>query len=164
MSDTNPEIGVDESRLERGAHGVMAESAAMNVRPVVIVGAISLVLFFLGGLMANYMLDQFLTEFAPEGISSPTALPAYEVGIVNQRSFDLDYHAEDKLALQAKTLNSYGISDPVTGKVHVPVSVAMGQVITDSKNRPQQPAVAPDAGSPSDAGTPATDGGAPGQQ
>lgn len=160
MSDAHPNIGVDESRLIRSPHGVMAEPDDVKMRAVVVVGAISLVLFFLSGLWAWWLMERFSDEVLPTGpMAAPTSTSNYEVGIVNQRPFDLDYHAKDKLTQQAKSLNSYGYVDPQAGRVHVPVAVAMQEVIAAQPAQPNaQMQQVQDAGTPADAGTP-LDGG-----
>lgn len=140
MSDSTPQIGVDESRLVRGGHGVLAEPDDMKVGMVLVVGAISLLIFFVGGVWAWWIMVRYEREFTPDG---PAAIPAmiteYEVGIVNQRPFALDYHAQDKLTGQASQLGTYGYVDQRSGKVHVPVERAMAAVITEQQQRALQP-------------------------
>jgi hypothetical protein len=147
MKKTESEL---ESRVVRGAHGVAAEEDHIGTGKVVQVGVVSLVIFIVGGIWAWRIQVATTREFVPEG---PTPIPAlitpdkngqttYEIGIVNQRMFQLDTHAEQKIGSQQKALESGWADEP--GVVARPtISTAMDQVIAEQAATRQQPAPAP---------------------
>lgn len=156
MSDAHPNIGVDETRLIRSDYGVIAEPDDVNIRSVVIVGVVALVLFFLSGLWAWWLMERFVLENTGDGVVAvPAAITQYEIGIVNQRPFDLDTRAEDKLDQQAAALNGYSYVDQQAGKVRVPIALGMQQVIAQQPARPN----ANMQQGPADAGAEDADGG-----
>lgn len=147
MKKTESEL---ESRVVRGAHGVAAEEDHIGTAKVVQVGVVSLVIFIVGGIWAWRIQVATTREFVPEGPAPIPALitpdqggqTAYEIGIVNQRMFQLDTHAEQKIASQQKALESGWADEP--GVVARPtISTAMDQVIAEQAAARQQPAPAP---------------------
>ncbi|MFY0571082.1 hypothetical protein ACN28E_45635 [Archangium lansingense] len=145
MKKTESEL---ESRVIRGAHGVAAEEDHIITSKVVQVGVVSLVVFIVGGIWAWRIQVATTREFAPEGSASIPALitpdkdhkTAYEIGIVNQRLFQLDTHAEEKIASQQKALES-GWADEPSVVAHPTISTAMDQVIAEqAASRQQAPA------------------------
>ncbi|MCY1081589.1 hypothetical protein [Archangium lansingense] len=145
MKKTESEL---ESRVIRGAHGVAAEEDHIITSKVVQVGVVSLVVFIVGGIWAWRIQVATTREFVPEGPAPIPALitpdkdhkTAYEIGIVNQRLFQLDTHAEEKIASQQKALESGWADEP--GVVARPtISTAMDQVIAEqAASRQQAPA------------------------
>ncbi|WNG60877.1 hypothetical protein F0U59_43870 [Archangium gephyra] len=148
MKKTESEL---ESRVIRGAHGVAAEEDHILTGKVIQVGVVSLVIFIVGGIWAWRLQVATTQEFAPEGTAPIPALitpdkdgkTAYEVGIVNQRLFQLDTHAEEKIASQQKALESGWADEP--GVVARPtISAAMDQIISEqAATRQQQQAPTP---------------------
>ncbi|OJT26936.1 hypothetical protein BO221_02700 [Archangium sp. Cb G35] len=148
MKKTESEL---ESRVIRGAHGVAAEEDHIGTAKVIQVGVVSLVIFIVGGIWAWRLQVATTQEFVPEGPAPIPALitpdkdgrTAYEVGIVNQRLFQQDTHAEEKIASQQKALESGWADEP--GVVARPtISAAMDQVISEqAATRQQQQAPTP---------------------
>ncbi|MFE8602149.1 hypothetical protein KYC5002_07380 [Archangium violaceum] len=148
MKKTESEL---ESRVIRGAHGVAAEEDHILTGKVIQVGVVSLVIFIVGGIWAWRLQVATTQEFAPEGTAPIPALitpdkdgkTAYEIGIVNQRLFQLDTHAEQKIASQQKALESGWADEP--GVVARPtISAAMDQIISEqAATRRQQQAPTP---------------------
>ena len=148
MKKTESEL---ESRVIRGAHGVAAEEDHILTGKVIQVGVVSLVIFIVGGIWAWRIQVATTHEFVPEGPAPVPALitpdkngqTAYEIGIVNQRMFPLDTHAEQKIGAQQKALESGWADEP--GVVARPtIATAMQQIIAEqAANRQQQPPANP---------------------
>jgi hypothetical protein len=146
MKKTESEL---ESRVIRGAHGVAAEEDHILTGKVIQVGVVSLVIFIVGGIWAWRLQVATTHELVPEGSAPVPALitpdkngqTAYEIGIVNQRMFPLDTHAERKIGSQQKALESGWADEP--GVVARPtISAAMDQVIAEQAAGRQQQAPA----------------------
>ena len=149
MKKTQSEL---ESRIVTGAHGVAAEEDHLSLGKVVWVGIGALVLFTIGGLGAFFI--QVSTERAvqPEGPApTPAAVGQYEIGIVNQRLFDVDSHAVTKISAQQLALKN-GWGEKPGQVVHLPIDQAMDAVITAKGLSPvapvQSPAPTPPAPAP----------------
>jgi hypothetical protein len=147
MKKTESEL---ESRVIRGAHGVAAEEDHVLTGKVTQVGVGALVIFLVGGIWAWRLQIAVTNDLAPEGSAPIPALitpdqdhkTAYEIGIVNQRMFQLDTHAEEKIASQQKALENGWADQP--GVVARPtISQAMDQVIAAQAASKQQTAPPP---------------------
>lgn len=147
MKKTESEL---ESRVIRGAHGVAAEEDHILTGKVVQVGVGAIVIFIVGGIWAWRLQVAVMNDLAPEGAAPLPALimpdkdhnTAYEIGIVNQRLFQLDTRAEEKIRSQQQALESGWAEEP--GVVARPtISQAMDQVIADQTGRPQTAPQAP---------------------
>jgi hypothetical protein len=151
MKKTESEL---ESRVIRGAHGVAAEEDHILTGKVVQVGVGALVIFIVGGIWAWRLQIATTNEFVPEGPAEIPALitpdkdhkTAYEIGIVNQRMFQQDTHAEEKIRAQSQALQNGWADEP--GVVARPtISQAMDQVIAEQtasrQAPPQQPPPTP---------------------
>ena len=150
MKKTQSEL---ESRVIVGAHGVAAEEDHLVLSKVIKVGVISLVIFIVGCIWAYRILVNTIDEVNPDGPPArPAALGQYEVGIVNQRMFEHDHHAEEKIAGQQLQLKN-GTGEKGSA-AHMPIEQASDRVIADSK-RPAPPPPAPEAPAPAP-GTPPT--------
>jgi hypothetical protein len=144
MKKTESEL---ESRVIRGAHGVAAEEDHIITPKIVQVGVGSLLIFIVGGIWAWRIQVATTREFAPEGPAPIPALitpdkdhkTAYEIGIVNQRLFELDTHAEQKIGAQQKALESGWAEEPNV-VARPTISAAMDQVISEQAAARQQPA------------------------
>lgn len=149
MKKTQSEL---ESRVIVGAHGVAAEEDHLVLFSVIKVGVISLVIFGVGCVWAYWILVRTMHEAQPDGVGPrATAIGQYEVGIVNQRIFEQDVHAEQKLHGQQQALKN-GTGEQGAA-AHMPLDQAMERVIADSKRPAPAPAPAPNAPSPTP-GTP----------
>jgi hypothetical protein len=150
MKKTESEL---ESRVIRGAHGVAAEEDHILTGKVVQVGLVALAVFFVGGIWAWRLQIATTNEMVPEGPAPIPALitpdkehkTAYEIGIVNQRMFQQDTHAEEKIGAQQQALQNGWADEP--GVVARPtISAAMDQVIADqASTRQQAPTPPPNA-------------------
>lgn len=140
MKKTQSEI---ESRVIVGAHGVAAEEDHLVMGKIVGVGVAAMVLFFVGAVWSWRIQVVTMEEAQPNGPPPrPAAVGQYEVGIVNQRLFEQDWHAEDKLSGQQQALrNGWGDQPGVTA--HKTLDQAMDQVITTEAQKAQQPAPTP---------------------
>lgn len=147
MKKTESEL---ESRVIRGAHGVAAEEDHILTGKVTQVGVGAIVIFIVGGIWAWRLQVASTNEFVPDG---PAPIPAfitpdkdhrtaYEIGIVNQRHFDVDTHAIEKLTSQQQALENGWAEEP--GVVARPtISQAMDQIISEQAASRQQPAPTP---------------------
>lgn len=147
MKKTESEL---ESRVIRGAHGVAAEEDHILTGKIAQVGLGSILIFIVGGIWAWRIQVATTNEFVPEGAAPIPALitpdkdhrTAYEIGIVNQRMFDQDTHATEKLTSQQQTLENGWAEEP--GVVARPtISQAMDQIVSEQAAARQQPAPAP---------------------
>jgi hypothetical protein len=137
MKKTQSEL---ESRIVTGAHGVAAEEDHFSMGKVVAVGIGSLVLFGIGALGAYGILTHSEKEAQPDGPApTPAAIGQYEIGIVNQRLFDVDSHALTKISAQQLALKN-GWGEKPGQVVHMPIDQAMDAVIA-AKGIPSVPAV-----------------------
>jgi hypothetical protein len=142
MKKTESEL---ESRVIRGAHGVAAEEDHILTGKVVQVGVIALAVFFVGGVWAWRLQIATTNELVPEGPAPIPALitpdkdhkTAYEIGIVNQRMFQVDTHAVEKIRSHEQALQNGWAEEP--GVVARPtISAAMDQVIAAQASARQQ--------------------------
>jgi hypothetical protein len=135
MKKTQSEL---ESRVIVGAHGVSAEEDHLVLSKVIKVGVISLVIFAVGCVWAYFILVNTIQESNPDGPPPrPAALGQYEIGIVNQRMFQQDHHAEDKISGQQQALK-HGTGEQGAA-AHMPIDQAFERVIADAKRPPAPP-------------------------
>lgn len=140
MKKTQVEL---ESRVVTGAHGVAAEEDHLVISKIVMVGVWSMLAFVVGGFAAVRILRHYEAEYNPTGPAAmPSAIGQYEVGIVNQRPFELDNRAEVRIRDQREALNQ-GWGEQAGQKAHVGLEQAMQQVVTDAQAAGTQPQPAP---------------------
>lgn len=134
-----------ESRVIVGAHGVSAEEDHLVLGSVIRVGVIALVIFAVGAVWAWRVQVHTMEELQPDGPApKPAALGQYEIGIVNQRMFEQDNHAIEKLTAQTEALKN-GWGDQPGVAAHMPIDQAMDRVIADAQRPPPPPpALAPE--------------------
>ncbi|MCP3164791.1 hypothetical protein [Myxococcus qinghaiensis] len=136
MKKTQVEL---ESRVIVGAHGVAAEEDHIVMSKIIGIGAGSLVIFAVGIVWAYAIQVRTMKEAQPDGPPPrPAAMGQYEVGIVNQRLFEQDWHAEEKIGGQQQALQA-GWGDQPGVKAHPNLDEAMKSVITKSRNPPPAP-------------------------
>ncbi|WP_224367753.1 hypothetical protein [Hyalangium versicolor] len=156
----------EESRVIVGAHGVAAEEDHLVLGKVIRVGVLSLLIFGVSAVVAWRGQVNLEREFQPDGPPpKPIAIGQYEIGIVNQRMFEQDSHATEKLEGQHKALEA-GTGDQPGVVAHLPLEKAMDQVIADAAKPPPPPPAppAPEPTSPQGkAPAPAPGGKAPAQ-
>ncbi|RKG98668.1 MULTISPECIES: hypothetical protein [unclassified Corallococcus] len=140
MKKTQSEI---ESRVIVGAHGVAAEEDHIVMGKVVGVGVGAMVLFFVGAVWAWRIQVVTMEEAQPNGPPPrPAAVGQYEIGIVNQRLFEQDWRAVEKLGGQQQAVkNGWGDQPGITA--HKTIDQAMDQVIASEAEKARQPAPTP---------------------
>lgn len=136
MKKTEVEL---ESRIIQGPHGVAAEEDHIKTPKIVFTGALALGIFVVGCIWAYRIQVVTMAELLPEGPAPrPAAVGQYEIGIVNQRLFEQDTHAEEKIAAQQAALEQGWGEKPDT-VVHPSLEAAIEQVISQEKARQQAP-------------------------
>lgn len=138
MKKTQSEL---ESRVIVGAHGVAAEEDHLVMGKVVSVGVGSLVIFLVGILWAWRIQVRTMQDILGEDMQAPArpaAMGQYEIGIVNQRLFEQDWHAVDKIGGQQQALGA-GWGDQPGVKTHPNLDEAMERVINEARNPPPPP-------------------------
>ncbi len=105
----------------------------VNIKKIVMIGAISLVIFFISAVIAYYILKVDTATLQAAGVAKPGKLIGQpEIGIVDQVPFDIDHRLEDWRAAKHKHLTSFGWVDRAQGKIHVPIDQAMDEFIKRS--------------------------------
>ncbi|NBC41082.1 hypothetical protein GTZ93_14720 [Corallococcus exiguus] len=140
MKKTQSEV---ESRVIVGAHGVAAEEDHLVMGKIIGVGVGAMILFFVGAVWAWRIQVVTMQDAQPDGPPPrPAAVGQYEIGIVNQRLFEQDWRAAEKLGGQHQALkNGWGDQPGVTA--HKSLGQAMDQVITTEAQKAREPAPAP---------------------
>jgi hypothetical protein len=119
--------GQGHSAHDSGAGG----SDEVQMGKIVAVGVISLIIFIISAVIAKLMLDHDTADLTSQGgPATATEIGKAEVGIVDQIEFDIDTRLEDWRAARKKRLHSYGWVDKSKGLVHIPIDVAIDQVVT----------------------------------
>ncbi|MFP2906823.1 hypothetical protein ACLESD_17565, partial [Pyxidicoccus sp. 3LFB2] len=131
MKKTQSEL---ESRVIVGAHGVAAEEDHLVMGKVVGIGVGSLIIFLVGILWAWRIQVRTMQDILGEDMQAgprPAAMGQYEVGIVNQRLFEQDWHAVDKIGGQQQALGA-GWGDQPGVKAHPNLNEAVERVINEA--------------------------------
>ncbi|MBZ4418332.1 hypothetical protein [Myxococcus sp. RHSTA-1-4] len=145
-----------ESRVIVGPHGVAAEEDHLVMGKVVGIGVGALVIFVAGMVWAWRIQVRTMAEMQPDGPPPrPAAMGQYEIGIVNQRIFEQDWHAVDKIGGQQQALGA-GWGDQPGVKAHPKLDEAMERVINEARTPPPPPAPAPAPETAPAPGTPAS--------
>ncbi|MBU8900445.1 hypothetical protein DRW03_06690 [Corallococcus sp. H22C18031201] len=138
----------EESRIIVGAHGVAAEEDHIDMPKVVGIGVGAIVVFIVGGVWAWRIQVATMNEAQPDGPPPrPAAVGQYEVGIVNQRLFDQDWHATDKLSGQHQALRN-GWGDQPGVAAHPGIEQVYDRVIADQKRAPEPAPTPPTPATP----------------
>lgn len=136
MKKTEVEL---ESRVIQGAHGVAAEEDHIKTGKIVATGALALGIFVVGCIWAVWLQVSMQKEVNPDGPAPvPAVVGQYEIGIVNQRLFEQDTHAEEKMNAQQSALDKGWGEKPGT-VAHPTMEQAMQTVITQEQQARQQP-------------------------
>lgn len=108
------------------------EDRPLPYRMLALVAVITLGIFGLGIVWSTHILNATVAEQQPDPavekavqarIQEKVNQP--EIGIVNQRMFQLDTRAGERRELQLKRLNSFGAVDPKNQVAHIPIERAM---------------------------------------
>lgn len=155
MKKTQSEL---ESRVIVGPHGVAAEEDHLVMGKVVGIGVGALVIFGVGILWAWWIQVRTMEPLLDKdgyGLPMGAAVGQYEIGIVNQRLFEQDWHAVDKIGGQQQALGA-GWGDEPGVKTHPKLDEAIDRVINEARNPPPPPAPAPPSSAPGTAPAPGT--------
>ena len=103
----------------------------MNIAKIVVVGVVSLIIFGVSAVAAGLILSGDEATLQAKGLAP---LPAdirhkEEIGIIDYVPFDADHRLERWHAKQDATLSSYGWVDRAKGVIHIPIDVAIKDVI-----------------------------------
>lgn len=112
------------------------EPEALPYRQLALIGVIVLGVFGVGIVWSTTILNETAKEQRPTGApigDVPREMFQYEVGIVNQRMFELDNRAEQKRADQLKRLHSWGWADGERKLAHIPIERAMELMVAEQK-------------------------------
>jgi hypothetical protein len=108
------------------------EDKNLPYRKIIGVGVAAVVIFGLSIVWSTMLLRGAEKEMHPAGPPPlPPGVNQYEVGIVNQRMFNLDQRAAQKRLQQMDRLNSYGWIDRQAGVAHIPIDVAMEMLVKE---------------------------------
>jgi hypothetical protein len=98
---------------------------------VALVGFASLALFAGAVLWARSILRDETRAALPQGEAPAPRVGQAEIGIVDQRMFELEGRAEHLRREQLQRLGSYGWVDRDGGIIHIPISRAMDEVAAE---------------------------------
>lgn len=104
---------------------VTQEPEGLATRRAVLVAVFFLVIFTLATLGAVAMMRGEERRVAPRADPVPPEIGKPQIGIVNQRLFELQLDAKQKRDEQLRYLNSYGWVDRDKQIIHVPIDRAM---------------------------------------
>lgn len=108
-----------------GEQPVVQEPERLATKRVVLVAVIFLVIFTLATLWAVAMMRGEERRAEPQVIRAPLEVGKPEIGMVNQRLFELQLDAREKRDQQLRRLNSYGWVDRDKQIIHLPIDRAM---------------------------------------
>ncbi|HVE84307.1 MAG TPA: hypothetical protein VND93_15730 [Myxococcales bacterium] len=117
MSSPTPPAPPEQERLPFGT--------------IVAVGVAAVVLFSGAVLFTRTMLRDETRAALPAGEAPAPKVGQDEIGIVDQRMFELEGRAERLRREQLQRLGSYGWVDRDAGVIHVPITRAMDEVVSD---------------------------------
>lgn len=98
---------------------------------VAAVAVAAVVLFTAAVLWARSILQDETRAALPRGEAAAPMVGQAEIGIVDQRMFELEGRSEHLRRQQLQRLGSYGWVDRDAGVIHIPISRAMDEVVTE---------------------------------
>lgn len=98
---------------------------------VVAAGVTALVLFTVAVAWERSMLAGEVHAALPHGEAPADRVGRDEIGIVDQKMFELEGRAEGLRRDQVQRLGSYGWVDRDAGVIHIPIQRAMDEVVKD---------------------------------
>lgn len=100
----------------------------------VLVAIVALAIFAVGVFFSNQMLSRETKGLLPSGPApAPSKIGQRQIGIVNQRLFELQLENEDLRGEQQDRLTTYGWVDRDKHLIHIPIESAMERLIAGSK-------------------------------
>ena len=126
----------EDSPAKHGPGGAL-ETEELPYRTILVVGVITLATFAGGILWSTTILNRTAKEMNPNptipALINPDTGGVPEIGIVNQRMYEVDNRAELKRDAQMRRLHSYGYTDEATQSVHIPIERAMEMLVLEQK-------------------------------
>jgi len=104
------------------------EQERLPIGTVAAIGLVVLVVFALAVLYAYRFTRSRTEEALPLGAAPAARVGQDEIGIVNQKLFELEASSDQLRDAQRARLDSYGWVNRDAGVVHIPISKAMEQV------------------------------------
>ncbi len=121
----------DHSLSERP---VLQEPEGLSTGRAVAIAIVFLVASFFAVLWSVRLFKTEERALAPQGTNTvPEEIGKPQIGIVNQRLFELQLEAEEKKNQQRKRLNSYGWTDREKQIIYIPIDQAMEKLATEPK-------------------------------
>ncbi len=112
----------------------LQEPESLSTRRAVAIAILFLVVFFFAVLWSVRIFKTEERALAPQGtITVPAEIGKSQIGIVNQRLFELQLEAEQKKNQQVNRLNSYGWTDREKQIIHIPIDQAMEKLAAEGK-------------------------------
>jgi hypothetical protein len=110
------------------------EPELLPMRKLIAVAAIAFIVFFGATLWSIEILhgEGGMTE-PLESLPIPVEIGRPEIGIVEQRLFELQLEAQHKRQEQMKRLRSYGWVDRQKGIIHLPIDRAIELMVSESR-------------------------------
>ncbi len=115
--------------------GSSSNEDGVNIKKIVVIGAVSLATFVASAIIARLILnaDTAALHARNGGEAEPAKLIGQaEIGIVDTVHFDDDNRLEEWRKAKRKHLTSYGWVNRDKGIIHVPIDQAMDEVIKKS--------------------------------
>jgi hypothetical protein len=110
------------------------EGINMGQSMAILVG--SLLAFAAVVVWATLLMNHDVNKIMPNGWpEAPPEVGRAEVGMVNQKIFELDRRVERRTAIAREELHSYGWVDAKNGVVHVPIERAMEQLLQEEQTK-----------------------------
>jgi hypothetical protein len=102
--------------------GVRSEEDRISTGKILLVGIVSLVIFFFASLATSLYFDRRRSE-AP--LRVPPEIGSSKIGMVEQQLFERSRRGESDRMVRQERLRSYGWVDRRQGVVHLPIERAM---------------------------------------
>ena len=110
------------------------EPERLPMRKLVAVAVVALIVFTAATLWSIQILHRESGMTEPQhALPIPREIGRAEIGIVDQRLFELQLEAQHKRQEQMKRLSSYGWVDRQKGIIHLPIDRAMEQMVSESR-------------------------------
>jgi len=110
------------------------EPELLPMRKLIAVAVVASIVFTVATLWSIQILHREggMTE-PQQSLPTPSEIGRAEIGIVEQRLFELQLEAQRKRQEQLKRLNSYGWVDRQKGLIHLPIDRAIELMVWESR-------------------------------
>ncbi len=115
--------------MSENAHRVRAEPDRIDTPRLLAIAVATLTLFFGASAVTGWGTQRLRGRIEPAGPALPAHAGQPQIGMVEQRPFDLVRTDEEWRAGQRRHLESYGWVDRKAGIIHVPVEQGMERVL-----------------------------------